>query len=461
MVCSHQLTVTSTQINKADYVYNLVGNRTSLTDRRGNQAFGYDQLDRLTSASHPLLLDPQAFAYDAVGNRTTGGTVVNQGNQLTADANFAYQYDDNGYLTRKTVLATGNYTQYTYDAENRLTQVQEFAAGNPTAITTSSYRYDGLGRRIEKVANGQTKRYIYDGEDILLEYDGANVLQARYTHGPGIDEPIAVTKGATTFFYHQDGLGTVTDLTDSVGATAKSYSYDAYGNLVDQVGTVEQPYTYTGREFDQETGLYYYRARYYDAASGRFLQQDPIGFAGGMNFYGYVGQNPTSFVDPFGFGRIGATIGGSIGGAIGAAGGALLGGFGGAVGGTAVLPGGGTVAGGSYGAAQGVVIGSAIGITVGAVIGSLIEDLTKKQCEDNPCPPCKLVDGTVVPKGTIAYRFDKVEGGSSRKHWPFSGNHYSLYQANQNPRNCRCFWVPVGVEAAPPPGAIPIRPFAN
>ena len=156
-----------------------------------------------------------------MGNRTTGGSVVNQGNQLTADANFAYQYDDNGNLTRKTLLATGNYSQYTYDAENRLTQVQEFAAGNPTAITTSSYRYDGLGRRIEKVANGQTKRYIYDGEDIFLEYDGVNVLQARYTHGPGIDEPIAVTKGGSTFFYHQDGLGSVTDLTDSAGATAK------------------------------------------------------------------------------------------------------------------------------------------------------------------------------------------------------------------------------------------------
>ncbi|HRB80762.1 MAG TPA: RHS repeat protein [Nitrospira sp.] len=171
-------------INKANYVYNAVRNRTSLTDRRGPQAFGYDQLDRLTSTSHPLLLDPQAFVYDPVGNRTTGGSVVNAGNQLTADANFAYQYDDNGNLTRKTLLATGNYTQYTYDAENRLTQVQEFAAGNPTAATTSTYRYDGLGRRIEKVANGQTKRYVYDG---------ANVLQARYTHGHGIDEPLSRT----------------------------------------------------------------------------------------------------------------------------------------------------------------------------------------------------------------------------------------------------------------------------
>ncbi len=77
----HQLTATSSQINKVDYVYNPVGNRTSLTDRRGAQTFGYDQLDRLTSASHPLLLDPQAFAYDSVGNRTTGGSVTNPGNR--------------------------------------------------------------------------------------------------------------------------------------------------------------------------------------------------------------------------------------------------------------------------------------------------------------------------------------------------------------------------------------------
>ena len=297
----HQLTATSAQINKAEYLYNPVGNRTSLTDRRGAQNFGYDPLDRLTSVSHPLLATPQAFAYDAVGNRTTGGSVVNAGNQLTADATHAYQYDDNGNLTRKTLLATGNFTQYTYDAENRLTKVEEFAAGNPTAFATSTYRYDGLGRRIEKVANGQTKRYIYDGEDILLEYDGANVLQARYTHGPGIDEPMAVTKGGSTFFYHQDGLGSVTELTDSAGATAKSYSYDAYGNIVDQTGTLEQPFTYTGREFDSESGLMYYRARTYDPTTGRFLQEDPIGFRGGdINLYRYVRSNPTNRMDPSG-----------------------------------------------------------------------------------------------------------------------------------------------------------------
>ncbi len=235
----HQLTATSTQINQAAYAYNGVGNRTSLTDRRGAQAFGYDNLDRLTSASHPLLATPQSFAYDAVGNQTTTGAVLNAGNQLTADATHSYQYDDNGNLTRKTLLATGNYTQYTYDAENRLIKVEDFAAGNPTPAFTSTYRYDGLGRRIEKVANGQMQRYIYDGEDILLEYDGANVLQARYTHGPTADEPIAVTKGGNTFFYHADGLGTVTELTDSTGTVAKAYGYDSYGNILETTGSLD------------------------------------------------------------------------------------------------------------------------------------------------------------------------------------------------------------------------------
>jgi len=296
----HTITATNAQINKAEYLYNGVGNRTSLTDRRGPQAFGYDSLDRLTSASHPLVLTPQAFAYDAVGNRTTNGSVVNTGNQLTADANFTYQYDDNGNLTRKTLLARGNFTQFTYDAENRLIKVEAFAAGNPTPAATSTYRYDGLGRRIEKTGNGQTKRYVYDGEDMLLEYDGSNVLQARYTRGPGIDEPIAVTKGSSTFFYHQDGLGTVTDLTDATGATAKSYRYDAYGNILESSGTVDQPYTHTGREFDSESGLYYYRARTYDSSTGRFLQEDPIELAGGINFYRYSYNNPTNWSDPLG-----------------------------------------------------------------------------------------------------------------------------------------------------------------
>ncbi len=296
----HQLGATGPTINQAAYTYNGVGNRDSLTDRRGIQNFGYDTLDRLTSASHPLLGTAQAFSYDPVGNRTTAGNVTNAGNQLTADATHAYQYDDNGNLTRKTLLATGTYTQYTYDAENRLTKVEDFVAGNPTAAFTSTYRYDGLGRRIEKVANGQTRRYVYDRDQILLEYDGANTLQARYTHGPRVDELLAVTRSGSTFFYHNDGLNSASDLTDGSGATVQSYSYDVWGNVVNQTGSVENPFVFTGRERDSETSLYYYRARYYEPRIGRFIQKDPIGDDQGKNLYPYVQNNPVNRIDPSG-----------------------------------------------------------------------------------------------------------------------------------------------------------------
>jgi len=262
-----------------------------------------DNLDRLSSATHPLTFT-QTFSYDPVGNRLTNASQHNAGNQLTEDAGFTYTYDANGNLTRKTIKANGNHTDYTYDAENRLTKVEEFAAGATVPAATSTYRYDGLGRRIEKVGNGLTRRYIYDGEDILLEYDETNTLLARNTHGPGIDEPIAMTRGGSTYFYHADGLGTVTDLTDSTGATAKSYSYDAWGNQVETTGTIESPYTYTGREFDSDTGLYYYRARYYDARIGRFLGEDPLGLKDGANLYLYVGANPLKWRDPSGRTRL-------------------------------------------------------------------------------------------------------------------------------------------------------------
>ena len=94
----------------------------------------------------------------------------------------------------------------------------------------------------------------------------------------------------------------MTDLTDNAGVTAKSYAYDAYGNILESPGTLEQPYAYTGREFDAESGLLYYRARYYDPTTGRFLQKDPIGFASGdLNLYGYVFNRPTALRDPSGF----------------------------------------------------------------------------------------------------------------------------------------------------------------
>jgi RHS repeat-associated protein len=119
-----------------------------------------------------------------------------------------------------------------------------------------------------------------------------------------------------TSYYHADGLGSIVALTDSSGKVQQTYEYDSFGNLKDQKNKIKQPFTFTGREWDKEAGLYYYRARYYDTIAGRFISKDPIGFRGGINLYAYVdsvgepsvdtnlyaytGNNPVNLVDELG-----------------------------------------------------------------------------------------------------------------------------------------------------------------
>ena len=115
-------------------------------------------------------------------------------------------------------------------------------------------------------------------------------------------------RGGQSLYYNTDALGSVVDLRDSNGNLVQSYVYDSFGNIEQQVGSMENPYTYTSREFDSESGLYYYRARYYDRLSGRFLNEDPIGFEGEINFYVYVRNNPVNFRDPLGLKTIAKEI---------------------------------------------------------------------------------------------------------------------------------------------------------
>jgi RHS repeat-associated protein len=107
-------------------------------------------------------------------------------------------------------------------------------------------------------------------------------------------------RGGTTSYYQQDGLGSISSLSNSAGALANTYAYDSFGNLTAFTGTLTNPFRFTGREFDSETGIYGYRARYYDPSAGRFSSEDPLGFGGGLNFYEYGYNNPTDFIDPFG-----------------------------------------------------------------------------------------------------------------------------------------------------------------
>jgi RHS repeat-associated protein len=102
------------------------------------------------------------------------------------------------------------------------------------------------------------------------------------------------------FYYEADGLGSVTSLTDPTGAVAATYTYDSFGFMTASTGSATNWLRYTARQFDSDTGLYYYRARYYDPTTGRFLSEDPVRFDGGLDFYPYASNNPANLTDPFG-----------------------------------------------------------------------------------------------------------------------------------------------------------------
>lgn len=164
------------------------------------------------------------------------------------------------------------------------------------AATIATFAYDPLGRRVEKVAGGTTTTFTYDAEDILREIAGATTTY--YVHGPGIDEPLAKEVSGSSTYYHAEGLGSVLKVTNASGSVTHEYRYDAYGKI--EAGSTQAGYSFTGREWDPESGLFYYRARYFDPAMGRFISEDPIGIAAGANFYSYALSNPVDFTDPFG-----------------------------------------------------------------------------------------------------------------------------------------------------------------
>ena len=132
--------------------------------------------------------------------------------------------------------------------------------------------------------------------------DNTGNVSARYTHGPGADEPSAQIRSGSTNYYQADGIGSVSALANSAGTIAATYSYDTFGNLSASTGSSANPLRYTARELDLETGLFYYRARYYDPTIGRFISEDALGFGGeDVNFYAYVRNNPVIYIDPFGY----------------------------------------------------------------------------------------------------------------------------------------------------------------
>ncbi len=293
------------------YEYELgpAGNRLSVANEDGASIhWSYDDAYRLIGEEFRdpggIPLSQTSYTYDAVGNRlseTADGVtteyVYNALDQLVSKGSVQYAYDGRGNLIE--MVDGADVTQYTWDALNRLSAI---AAHSGLEV---SYEYDADGRRVQQTVGGQVTDYLWDetsryGDVVLETNSGGTVLASYVLAGP---ELISQRRSGATSYYLHDGQGSVRALADAAGAITDQYTYAAFGELVDEVGTTENPYRYTAQQYDEDTGLYSLRARHFDPANGRFLSPDPVEQwrnVRELNRYAYAAGDPVNLVDPRG-----------------------------------------------------------------------------------------------------------------------------------------------------------------
>ncbi|WP_418128701.1 RHS repeat-associated core domain-containing protein [Variovorax sp. 375MFSha3.1] len=341
------------------YGYDKAGQLVAIVDsHHGNLDYRYDPVGRLVEASSRF--GRETFAFDPAGNiaepdGTTGASrapaVPLLDNLLKAYAGVRYRYDEHGHMVER--ACNGRSTTFAWDGFGRLSSATDEDG------TQTSFAYDPLGRRISKRSRDSITRFGWDGDTLAFEStqslaaeqedDGrgwsvhyvheprsfAPLVQLRQAHAivpgrtPDVRELMAANGGAYDIeqdplwngelqpgqrsfeadeiaFYQCDHLGTPRDLTDHEGRVGWSAQYKAWGEareVISEAGRragIVNPIRFQGQYFDAETGLHYNRYRYYDPASGRYVSPDPLGLAGGLNLYAYVGGNPVRGIDPLG-----------------------------------------------------------------------------------------------------------------------------------------------------------------
>ncbi|MEK4297356.1 RHS repeat domain-containing protein [Paenibacillus sp. FSL R5-0914] len=260
------------------YLYDNNGNITSVTETlldgtEKTTMYAYDKLNRLYSVTRPAGAGITTYAYDLQGNR-----------QIVSDtSSISVEYAD---------------TSYTYDLKNTLTSVTK-----DSTSTTISYLPSGL--RYQKTSGSLKTQYNYNGNGEVISETKSNGQKANYVRG----DRLLVKKDVTTtttkdYYYLYNGHGDVVQILDTNGNVVNSYSYDSWGNITNQTEGISNSFKYAGEIYDEETGLYYLRARYYDPSIGRFINEDTyegqINNPLSLNLYTYATNNPLMYIDPTG-----------------------------------------------------------------------------------------------------------------------------------------------------------------
>jgi RHS repeat-associated protein len=318
----------ATPVSSYTYSYDPNGNRLTQIEVNGGQTettgYGYDDLDRLGSVTYPVdAAYPQgravAYGYDAVGNRVRE-TEKDSADTLLADKQGAFDaanrltelqdlvtpaestsftWDANGNQLTKTTA--GVTTENRYDLRDKLVEVHLLGSPAPLA----RFQYDAQGRRNLKIGDEDLRQYVYDQTSLLVEYDVGGLQKAKYDYGS--DRLISLTRADEgRRYFSLDGLRSVVNLTDDSGAAVASYHLDAWGSFrfASELASSANRFAFTGHIWDQETGLYNAKARYFDPKLGRFLTQDSfpgqIDEPPSLHRYAYGQNRPTYYIDPDG-----------------------------------------------------------------------------------------------------------------------------------------------------------------
>jgi RHS repeat-associated protein len=293
-----QIVQGSSVVNAA---YDDAGRRTLLTSPNGiATSYTYDSASQLTTINYQLgatSLGNLTYTYDLDGRRTSlGGSLArtglpqamslgtyNSANELTQWGNQTLSYDLNGNL-----ISDGSNT-YLWNARNQLVSI--------TGAASTSFQYDPFGKRVKKAFGTSSIDYLYDGLSPVQEFTGGVSTAANMT-GLALNEYFQRNDQSGSAGILTDALGSTLALTGPSGNVLAQYTYEPFGNA-SVTGSRTTPYQFTGQENDG-TGLYFYRARYYNPTFSRFISEDPVGLAGGINPYAYAHNDPLNLVDPLG-----------------------------------------------------------------------------------------------------------------------------------------------------------------